>query len=33
MDLLGQCVDALFQTVDLSFKVFEPFALVDLPPV
>jgi hypothetical protein len=29
----SQCVDALFQPVDLSLNSFEPFALVDLPPV
>jgi hypothetical protein len=33
MQLLRQCVDALFQPVDLPLNSFEPFALVDLPPV
>jgi hypothetical protein len=33
MDLLRQCVDALFQPVDLPLDSFKPFALVDLPPV
>ena len=33
MDLLRQCVHALFQPVDLPLNAFEPFALVDLPPV
>ena len=33
MELFRQCVDAHFQPVDLSFNSFEPFALVDFPPV
>jgi hypothetical protein len=33
MDLLRQCFNALFQPVDLPLNSFEPFALVDLPPV
>ncbi len=33
MDLFRQCVNALFQPVDLPLNSFEPFALVDLPPV
>ena len=33
MDLLRQCVNTLFQPVDLPLNSFEPFALVDFPPV
>jgi hypothetical protein len=33
MNLLRQCIDALFQPVDLPLNPFEPFVFVDLPPV
>jgi hypothetical protein len=33
MDLLRQCVDALFQPIDLALNSFEPFALVDFSTV
>ena len=33
MDLLRQCVNALFEPVNFALSAFEPFALVDLPPV
>jgi hypothetical protein len=33
MHFLRQCVHALFQPVDLPLNLFEPFALVDLPPL